>query len=49
MIKNSKGILIYLIQMNFILFQDIYNISKYLKITILIEMTNRTEHVVFDH
>ena len=32
--------------MNFILFQDIYNISI---ITILIEMTNRTEHVVFDH
>ena len=22
---------------------------KYLKITILVEMTNRTEHVVFDH
>ena len=22
---------------------------KYLKITIVIEMTNRTEHVVFDH
>ena len=39
----------YIIQMNFILFQDIYNIAKYLKITILIEMTNRTEHVVFDH
>ena len=45
MIKRNFDI----IQMNFILFQDIYNISSYLKITILIEMTNRTEHVVFDH
>ena len=35
--------------MNSISFQDIYNLGKYLKITILIEMTNRTEHVVFDH
>ena len=39
-----------IIQMNSILFQDISNLlSSYLKIIIPIEMTNRTEHVVFGH
>ena len=36
-----------IIQMNSILFQDIYNLSSYLKIIIIIEIT--TEHVVLDH